>query len=173
MRPTLLLAAMPLALAACQQAPADTDAATDTAATATETAPASDDAGPVATPTVTETATATPTASPTSESDGSTIPVALRGRWGLVAADCTSTRGDAKGLLTISPTTLKFYESLGTLGKIRTRTASTLRADFSFSGEGMTWTRDEALSVAGNKLTRTERGGDEPGSGGPFTYTRC
>jgi hypothetical protein len=101
------------------------------------------------------------------------IPAALQGRWGLVPADCTSTRGDAKGLLTISPTTLKFYESLGTLGKIRTRTASTLRADFSFSGEGMTWTRDETLSVSGNKLTRTERGGDEPGSGGPFTYTRC
>ena len=177
MRPTLLLAALPLALAACQQAPTDTDAATDTAATVTETAPAAGEMGPGATPTVTETAaatpTASPTASPTSDGDGSTIPVALRGRWGLVAADCTSTRGDAKGLLTISPTTLKFYESLGTLGKIRTRTASTLRADFSFSGEGMTWTRDETLSVSGNKLTRTERGGDEPGSGGPFTYTRC
>ena len=175
MRPTLFLAALPLALAACQQSPADTNANADAdaAATVTETAPAESGGTPSPVPTVTETATATPTATPTSDNDGSTIPVALRGRWGLVAADCTSTRGDAKGLLTISPTTLKFYESLGTLGKIRTRTSSTLRADFAFSGEGMTWTRDETLSFAGNKLTRTERGGDEPGSGGPFTYTKC
>src|SRR5687767_670720 len=28
------------------------------------------------------------------------IPAALHGRWGLTPADCTSTRGDAKGLLT-------------------------------------------------------------------------
>ena len=29
------------------------------------------------------------------------IPAAIQGRWGLTPADCTSTRGDAKGLLTI------------------------------------------------------------------------
>jgi hypothetical protein len=97
----------------------------------------------------------------------------LQGRWGLVPADCTSTRGDGKGLLTVSPGSLKFYESVGKLGAIKTRTDTSLRADFAFSGEGMTWTRDETLSVSGNKLTRTERGGDEPGSGGPFTYTKC
>ena len=101
------------------------------------------------------------------------IPVALQGNWGMVPADCTSTRGDAKGLLRISATTLTFYESVGKLGTIEERSDTSIRADFAFSGEGMTWTREETLSAAGNKLTRTERGGDEPGSGGPFTYTKC
>src|SRR5215218_6684586 len=41
----------------------------------------------------------------------STIPASLHGRWGLTPADCTSTRGDAKGLLVISADGLKFYES--------------------------------------------------------------
>ena len=35
----------------------------------------------------------------------------------------------------------------------------------------MTWTRDVELAASGNTLTRTERGGEEPG--GPFTYTKC
>src|SRR5918996_4286908 len=30
------------------------------------------------------------------------IPASLHGRWGLTPGDCTSTRGDAKGLLVIS-----------------------------------------------------------------------
>ena len=41
------------------------------------------------------------------------IPASLHGRWGLTPADCTSTRGDAKGLLIVSADGLKFYESLG------------------------------------------------------------
>src|SRR5690349_16626028 len=39
------------------------------------------------------------------------IPASLQGRWGLSPMDCTSTRGDAKGLLIIGPADLKFYES--------------------------------------------------------------
>src|SRR5437868_4439151 len=39
------------------------------------------------------------------------IPAALQGRWGLAPNDCTSTRGDAKGLLVIGPDQLTFYES--------------------------------------------------------------
>ena len=164
MRPTLLLAALPLALAACRQSPADTT----TEPNATETLPAEPDGG---IGTSTPTASATPTPTDTSGIPEGGIPVALQGNWGMVPADCTSTRGDAKGLLRISATTLTFYESVGKLGTIRDRTDKSIRADFAFSGEGMTWTRDEELSVAGTKLTRTERGGDEPG--GPFTYTKC
>ncbi|MXO74871.1 hypothetical protein GRI40_06510 [Altererythrobacter aerius] len=89
----------------------------------------------------------------------------------MTPADCTSTRGEAKGLLGISATTLTFYESLGRLGTIKERKENSLRADFAFSGEGMNWTRDVALSVSGDTLTRLDRGGEEPG--GPFTYTRC
>jgi hypothetical protein len=152
-----------LALTACEQntAPADDPVTADTASTA---APGATPAAPA------PGGTTAPTASATA-AEG--IPAALRGRWGLVPADCTSTRGDAKGLLTIGPKTLKFYESVGTLALETARSDSMLRGQFAFSGEGMTWTRDETLSVSGDKLTRTETGGDEPGSGGPFTYTKC
>jgi len=169
MRPCLFAIALPCALAACQQAPGDRTAEDS----ATETVPA-DSSG--ATDDVARPAPATsPTPTPTSTSGVPEfgIPVAMQGNWGLVPADCTSTRGDAKGLLRISATTLTFYESVGKLGSIKDRSDTSIRADFEFSGEGMTWNREETLSASGNKLTRTERGGDEPGSGGPFTYTKC
>src|SRR5215210_8614734 len=41
----------------------------------------------------------------------SAIPASLHGRWGLTPADCTSTRGDAKGLLIVGPDEIRFYES--------------------------------------------------------------
>lgn len=182
LRTLILAAALPFALAACNQAPSDNAAEDDVADSGDIAAPAETggDTGGDASPMPTATVTASPTASPTPEPTASpsdapdqTIPVALQGRWGLVPADCTSTRGDAKGLLTVAPTTLRFYESVARLGTIQQRSARSIRAQFSFSGEGMTWTRIESLSVAGNKLTRTERGGDEPGSAGPFVYTKC
>ena len=153
------LIALPLALAACQQS-ADSEMTT------------ADTEGTVAPSTVptTETASPAPTAAPTGDV-ATTIPAAMHGRWGMMPADCTSTRGDAKGLLTIAPTTLKFYESVGTLALETARSDTMIRGQFEFTGEGMNWTRDVELSVSGQTLTRTERGGDEPG--GPFTYTRC
>ena len=117
-------------------------------------------------------ATAAPSPDATATADA-TIPTAAQGRWGLVPADCTSTKGDAKGLLTVAATTLKFYESRGTLGKIAERSDTRLRATFALSGEGMTWTRDELLDVqdAGKTLIRREYG--EDAAPGPFKYARC
>src|SRR4029078_3168527 len=40
-----------------------------------------------------------------------TIPPAPQGRWGLAPADCMPGSSNAKGLLVISPTELRFYES--------------------------------------------------------------
>ena len=153
-----------IALAACSQAPGDDAPTTDT----TDVADA-----PVGDATTPPPAAGDPTTAPTStDPDAATaIPAPLQGRWGMVPADCTSTRGDAKGLLTIGPRTLKFYESVGTLATETERGDSMIRGQFSFTGEGMTWTRDVSLSANGNVLTRTERGGEE--SGGPFTYSRC
>jgi hypothetical protein len=159
-----------LSLAACSQQP-------------TAQAPADDSskerAAPAPTATVTETATATatvtpsPTPSATGAAPAQSIPLAIRGRWGLVPGDCTSTRGDAKGLLTIDATTLRFYESLGTVGAIKQRSDSLIRAAFAFSGEGMTWTRDEVLDAqnGGRTLIRREYG--EDAAPGPFKYARC
>jgi hypothetical protein len=102
-----------------------------------------------------------------------TIPLAVQGRWGLVPADCTSTRGDAKGLLTIDATTLKFYESRATLGAIKDVDDDGIEATFAFSGEGQTWSLDLDLDVedGGKTLIRKEQGQDA--SPKPLKYTRC
>jgi hypothetical protein len=122
-------------------------------------------------------ATLTPTPSPTLQpSTGpavTEIPASLRGRWGLVPADCTSTRGDAKGLLTIGGSELRFYESVGTLTNATSPTAESLRGTFAFKGEGMEWTRDVSL-VASNgakSLDFSDSGNDSPPT--RRTYTKC
>ncbi|MGN6498347.1 MAG: hypothetical protein ACTHK5_13585 [Tsuneonella sp.] len=162
-RPIALAAALLLPLAACHQNSDSPTAASDEGA-----------AAPAATP-IDAQPPAAPSPSDTSGIPEQGIPAIAQGRWGLVPADCTSTKGDAKGLLTVSATTLTFYESVGRLGTIRDHAENSVTAEFAFSGEGMTWTRTETLEVkdGGKTLVRTETGGDEPGSGGPFTYTRC
>lgn len=110
---------------------------------------------------------------PAAGSSATAIPAAIQGRWGLVPADCTSQRGDAKGLLTITGNELQFYESVGTLQTVQERDADRLRASFAFEGEGMTWQRDMVLDVqdGGETLIRRELGGEA--SPAPFRYRRC
>lgn len=101
------------------------------------------------------------------------IPEGIRGRWGLVPADCTSTAGDAKGLLTIGATQLKFYESIARLGEVKSRESSSVTATFDFSGEGQNWVLDVTLSSpdGGKTLVRKDTGPDAAPE--PLTYTRC
>jgi hypothetical protein len=115
---------------------------------------------------------ASPTASAPAAS-GSTIPVAAQGRWGLVPNDCTSKLGDNKGLITISPTSIRFYESTGKLGAIAERSDTRIRAAFAFTGEGMEWSHDMILDVkdAGRTLVRRDYG--EDAAPGPFQYAKC
>lgn len=105
----------------------------------------------------------------TSDAAASTaIPAMFHGRWGMVPADCTSTRGDAKGLVTIAGDGLKFYESRARpAGNIKT-SADSLSGDFAFSGEGQTWTRYQTLELQDGKLVRTE---SSPMVS--YTYVRC
>jgi hypothetical protein len=96
------------------------------------------------------------------------IPAAMHGRWALTPADCTSTRGDAKGLLIVSADQLKFYESVGRpAGELKTSPDSAT-GDFAFTGEGMSWKKYEALELQSGKLVRTE---SDPMTS--FTYARC
>jgi hypothetical protein len=174
LRKIVLVAAIPALLAACSQQSSDDVDVPDPAESPIPVEP-DGGIGDGATPLSDE--SAAPVTSPGTDERASTpessIPAALQGRWGMVAADCTSTRGDAKGLLRISPTTLTFYESVGRLASVKERSDTRLRADYAFTGEGMNWTRDVTLTVSadGGTLTRLERGGDGPG--GPFTYNRC
>ena len=96
------------------------------------------------------------------------IPAALHGRWGLIPGDCTSTRGDAKGLVTIAADSIRFYESVAEPAKVRARTASSIQGDFAFTGEGQEWTSPMSWSAEGNKLTRIDSEADSR-----LVYTRC
>lgn len=149
---------VPLALAACSSKPAEE---------ASEKEKAESEIAPPPSPVSEAPAT------PASQDDAGEIPVSIQGRWGLVAADCTSTRGDAKGLLVIAPAKLTFYESVGTLGAVKERTDSRIRASFSFTGEGMEWTREMVLEAEndGKSLLREEFGHDA--MPGPLKYARC
>lgn len=120
--------------------------------------------------TVAVTETPTPVAS---NADELRIPAALRGRWGLVPADCTSTRGDAKGLIVIDDQTIKFYESRAKIDVVKDIRESRVSASFDFTGEGQEWKMDEELELQndGKELVRTERG--ENAMTEPLRYTRC
>lgn len=146
----VLLAA--LALAACEKAETPTVAENTRAGAA----------GPGPAP-----ATAAPSLA------ANAIPSAIQGRWGLVPADCTSDQGDAKGLLTIDATTLKFYESRATLGAVKELDDGGIEAAFAFSGEGQTWNLDIDFDVedGGKTLIRKETGRDAAPR--PLKYTRC
>jgi predicted small secreted protein len=116
----------------------------------------------------------TPTPPPDTGTPAPTeIPEVLRGRWGLVPADCTSTRGDAKGLLTITGDELRFYESVGTLDTIMEADPMRIRAAFEFQGEGMTWQREVVLDVQDDGATLIRREYGEDAAPGPFRYATC
>lgn len=112
---------------------------------------------------------AEPDPAPTDASaSASALPVALRGRWGLTPGDCTSTRGDAKGLLTIAADGLRFYESRAVpTGDVQTD-ANSASGTFSFTGEGQTWTKYQSLQLQKTMLIRTE---SNPTAS--FTYAKC
>lgn len=98
------------------------------------------------------------------------IPESMQGRWGLVPADCTSTRGDAKGLLTVTPDTLQFYESRAKLAKVVGSWPEKLKAEFAFTGEGQSWTRTETLSLTNSSNTLVRDDEELPQ---PLRYARC
>ncbi|GGC35789.1 hypothetical protein GCM10011371_23950 [Novosphingobium marinum] len=107
------------------------------------------------------------------EGAGGPIPGAIQGRWGLVAADCTSTRGDAKGLLEVGAEQLRFYESVATIETVTESSASNLRGTFAFTGEGQSWVHDVSLTLddGGQTLVRKDTGADA--MPGELKYQRC
>ena len=96
------------------------------------------------------------------------IPAAFQGRWGLTPADCTSTRGDTKGLLTIAADKLTFYEARAIPAGTLKQTKDSVSGDFNFTGEGQNWKRYQVLELQNSKLVRTESG-----PMASYTYARC
>ena len=114
--------------------------------------------------------TAEPAVADATDEMEQTIPAPLRGRWGMVDADCTAPAGDAKGLMKVSSNSLRVYESVGKLEQVTERDANHVVATFAYTGDGMEWARTETLTLDGATLTRSTDAGDAQG---PFTYQRC
>ena len=97
---------------------------------------------------------------------GGIIPAQYQGRWGMVPGDCSSTRGDAKGLITIGDTSIRFYESTATLRERRPAKATSFSGLFDFTGEGERWQKVMTFARSGDTLERAD-------GEGRFTYRRC
>jgi len=97
---------------------------------------------------------------------GDVIPAQYQGRWGMVPADCTSTRGDNKGLITVGDTSIRFYESTATLQQRRPAKATSFSGLFDFTGEGQRWRKVMTLTRTGDALERADQEGH-------YTYKRC
>ena len=149
-------------LAACGKPDPVDDKAKNTAGL-----PAGDQRAPDATGAPPRSATPTGTAAAPA-SAAPAIPAALHGRWAMAPDDCTSTRGDAKGLIVITPTEIRFYESRAVPGANANASVDSIRGDFTFTGEGQTWTKFEALQLKRQELVRTE---SNPTAS--FTYAKC
>ena len=96
------------------------------------------------------------------------IPAALQGRWGLTPGDCTTMRGDAKGLLTVTPNDLHFYESRAVPAADVSVDGNSISGNFVFAGEGQNWSKFEALKLDHKVLVRTET---NPSAS--FSYAKC
>lgn len=168
--PFLPAALLSFGLIACQQADPNNiaiDEVNNAAAMEVETLPPSDTASTNIDGAAPSENAATPSTLPTS------IPAQFHGRWGINRADCTSTKGDAKSLLTINDARLTFYEAKGTLDKVLGATATSFDASYGFMGEGQTWQRVERLKLVNDRLQR--RTDAAPGQEPPvnLTYLRC
>ena len=168
-----LAALLGLALAACEQSPNDSNIAIDNNVNAAEVAAADVETLPPSETSVPPMSSNAGVALLNEADDGGSedpkqafFPAQYRGRWGLVPADCTSTRGDAKGLITIGDTTVKFYESLAQLKERRPAIATSFSGLFAFSGEGQKWEKVMTFTRTGRTLKRAD---DES----TYSYTRC
>lgn len=169
-------ALLALAIAACQQ-PADDNIAIDESNAAenadVDVLPPSDSSGAavetgegLSNEIGNDDAPESDSTQPSPPAPAALIPAQYRGRWGMVAADCTSTRGDAKGLINITGGKIRFYESTATLKEQRPAIATSFAGLFGFTGEGQTWEKAMTFTRSGDTLTRAE-------SEGNFTYKRC
>jgi len=161
MKQIAMIALATLALAACQQRGDDNIAIdeTNTANAEVETLPPDE--------TATNDANAVGNDSSTAVA---AIPAAFRGRWGMVPDDCTSTRGDAKGLIIVDDDSIKFFESLGTLTKVTQNAPENFAGTFAFTGEGESWTNSQNLKLSNSSNTLVRKQSDEAQA---FTYKRC
>lgn len=98
------------------------------------------------------------------------IPAAFHGRWGMAPADCTSTLGDAKGLITIDGSSIQFFESRAVLTKVTLNAPENFTGNFAFTGEGQRWTSSQNLKLTNSSNTLIRTPADVAQS---HSYKRC
>jgi hypothetical protein len=113
-----------------------------------------------------------PTAAAPAEAAMTTMPPALRGRWGAGPGDCTAAPGATDGLLDIGETELRYHESRVRLGEVAEAGPRRIVADFVYQGEGETRTHREAFELLDNGLLVRRDAGGAPRTES-FTYRRC
>lgn len=81
------------------------------------------------------------------------IPAALQGKWTGLNDRCGDRSAELE--LTITPGSLIFHESVGTVRGVVSGTGGRVRVDAAFTGEGDSWTRQLELrpSASGRELT--------------------
>lgn len=81
------------------------------------------------------------------------IPAALQGRWTGLNDRCGDRSADLE--LTVTPKSLIFHESVGTVKGVTSGANGRLRIDAAFTGEGDSWTKTLELrpSASGRELT--------------------
>jgi hypothetical protein len=104
------------------------------------------------------------------ETTATALPASFVGWWGMVPNDCDPARDDAKGLMEVTPSLLRFYESRGTVKAVTIASPGKVKADIGFEGEGQTWQSVMTLTLVdgGKALLREEA--DLPQ---PWRYERC
>lgn len=98
------------------------------------------------------------------------FPGAYVGRWGQNANDCQPGRSDAKGLMSVQGSLVKFYESVGTMRKGTRESTVSVKGDFEFMGEGQKWEKPMQFKLDKDRkqLVRTDMA-----DGSKTIYTRC
>jgi len=109
-----------------------------------------------------------PVPQPTAHALGYQIPTSFVGRWGMTKADCDPDSPAVKGLLTITPKGLKFWESEGDVADITRHSPYDITLRLDMTGEGQSWTSTTRLTLdaAATQLVRTENNRS-------YRYQRC
>lgn len=96
---------------------------------------------------------------------GKTIPAAMIGTYDASVEAC-GRPGD--GRLTVSPTELRFHESIGTVRQVSAAGSGSVRVEADYQGEGQSWRNTHELRLADGGAGLTVSG-----EGISFTRVRC
>ena len=98
------------------------------------------------------------------------FPASYFGQWGLTPGDCKIGASDAKGLISVQGSLVKFYEATATIRNGKRESLTSVSGNFDFVGEGQKWQTRSRYQLRNDKqqLTRHDIGTAEK-----YVYSRC